>query len=70
VGDRETLHGNGDAQSGIVNDGSPLSAAKEVGAVAGNNNANLVWSITNILPGTYKPAQFGSVILPFTILRW
>lgn len=41
----------------------------EVGAVASNNNANLVWSIANILRGTYKPAQYGSVILPFTILR-
>ena len=40
-----------------------------MGAVAGNNNANLVWSIANILRGTYKPAQYGSVILPFTILR-
>lgn len=37
--------------------------------MAGNNNANLVWSIANILRGTYKPAQYGSVILPFTILR-
>jgi type I restriction enzyme M protein len=46
-----------------------LSAAREVGAVADNNNANLVWSIANILRGTYKPAQYGSVILPFTILR-
>lgn len=26
-------------------------------------------SIANILRGTYKPAQYGSVILPFTILR-
>ncbi len=40
-----------------------------MGAVAGNNNANLVWSIANILRGTYKPEQYGSVILPFTILR-
>ena len=37
--------------------------------MAGNNNANLVWGIANILRGTYKPAQYGSVILPFTILR-
>lgn len=37
--------------------------------MASNNNANLVWSIANILRGTYKPAQYGSVILPFTILR-
>ena len=48
---------------------TPLPAAREVGAVASNNNANLVWSIANILRGTYKPAQYGSVILPFTILR-
>ncbi|MGG5173041.1 type I restriction-modification system subunit M [Pseudarthrobacter sp. J1738] len=41
----------------------------EWGIVASNNNANLVWSIANILRGTYKPAQYGSVILPFTILR-
>jgi type I restriction enzyme M protein len=47
----------------------PTACGKEVGAVAGNNNANLVWSIANILRGTYKPAQYGSVILPFTILR-
>lgn len=46
-----------------------LPAAEAVGAVAGNNNANLVWSIANILRGTYKPRQYGSVILPFTILR-
>ena len=37
--------------------------------MASNYNANLVWSIANILRGTYKPAQYGSVILPFTILR-
>ncbi|WP_164206940.1 type I restriction-modification system subunit M [[Micrococcus luteus] ATCC 49442] len=37
--------------------------------MAANNNANLVWSIANILRGTYKPAQYGSVILPFTIFR-
>ncbi|WP_271396067.1 type I restriction-modification system subunit M [Neomicrococcus lactis] len=37
--------------------------------MAANNNANLVWSIANILRGTFKPAQYGSVILPFTILR-
>lgn len=37
--------------------------------MADNNSANLVWNIANILRGTYKPAQYGSVILPFTILR-
>jgi type I restriction enzyme M protein len=46
-----------------------VHTGSEWGAVASNNNANLVWSIANILRGTYKPAQYGSVILPFTILR-
>lgn len=47
----------------------PHEHGREWGVVAGNNNANLVWSIANILRGTYKPAQYGSIILPFTILR-
>ncbi len=69
VRDRRTLHGMGTPRSVRHKFRVPLSAAREVRAVAGNNNANLVWSIANILRGTYKPAQYGSVILPFTILR-
>ncbi|MEE9095385.1 type I restriction-modification system subunit M [Pseudarthrobacter phenanthrenivorans] len=65
IEERCTAMGTPSATRGLT----PLPAAKEVGAVAGNNNANLVWSIANILRGTYKPAQYGSVILPFTILR-
>lgn len=34
-----------------------------------NNNANFIWDLADTLRGTYKPAQYGSVILPFTILR-
>ncbi|MCB0886281.1 MAG: type I restriction-modification system subunit M N-terminal domain-containing protein, partial [Propionibacteriaceae bacterium] len=30
---------------------------------------NFVWSIADQLRGVYKPHQYGSVILPFTILR-
>ncbi|MGB7962853.1 MAG: class I SAM-dependent DNA methyltransferase [Propionicimonas sp.] len=30
---------------------------------------NLVWSIADQLRGVYRPAQYGSVVLPFTILR-
>jgi type I restriction enzyme M protein len=30
---------------------------------------NFVWSIADQLRGVYKPAQYGSVVLPFTILR-
>lgn len=33
------------------------------------NNANLVWSIANLLRGPYKPKEYGEVVLPFTILR-
>jgi type I restriction enzyme M protein len=33
------------------------------------NNANLIWSIANLLRGPYKPAQYGPVILPSTALR-
>lgn len=31
--------------------------------------ANLVWGIADQIRGVYKPAQYGSVILPFTVLR-
>lgn len=34
-----------------------------------SNLANFVWSIADQLRGVYKPHQYGSVILPFTILR-
>ena len=30
---------------------------------------NFIWSIADQLRGVYKPAQYGSVVLPFTILR-
>ena len=33
------------------------------------NLANFVWTIADQLRGVYKPAQYGSVILPMTILR-
>lgn len=33
------------------------------------NNANFIWSIADLLRGQYKPHQYGSVVLPFTILR-
>jgi type I restriction enzyme M protein len=34
-----------------------------------NNNAAFIWSIANLLRGTYKSADYGKVILPFTVLR-
>jgi len=33
------------------------------------NNAAFIWSIADLLRGPYKPHQYGSVVLPFTILR-
>jgi len=34
------------------------------------NLANLIWSIADeVLRGPYKPHQYGSVILPFTVMR-
>ena len=33
------------------------------------NNAAFIWSIANLLRGTYKPADYGKFILPFTVLR-
>lgn len=31
--------------------------------------ANFIWSIADLLRGDYKQAEYGKVILPFTILR-
>ncbi|MGL4338857.1 MAG: type I restriction-modification system subunit M [Rhodoglobus sp.] len=33
------------------------------------NNAAFIWSVADLLRGQYKPHQYGSVVLPFTILR-
>lgn len=33
------------------------------------NNAAFIWSIANLLRGPCKPAEYGPVILPFTVLR-
>ena len=33
------------------------------------NNAAFIWSIADLLRGPYKPHQYGSIVLPFTILR-
>jgi type I restriction enzyme M protein len=36
---------------------------------APKNLAGLIWQIADLLRGPYRPAQYGSVILPFTVLR-
>lgn len=43
-------------------------AAHYIGSM-GNNNGNLVWDIAELLRGEYKQADYGKVILPFTVLR-
>jgi len=37
--------------------------------MAENNNGAFIWSIANLLRGVYKQADYGKVILPFTVLR-
>jgi len=34
-----------------------------------NNHATLIWDIAELLRGDYKQADYGKVILPFTVLR-
>ncbi|KQO01661.1 restriction endonuclease subunit M [Arthrobacter sp. Leaf234] len=34
-----------------------------------NNYANFIWNIADLLRGSYRPHQYGSIILPFTVLR-
>jgi len=33
------------------------------------DKANLIWAIADLLRGRYKQADYGKVILPFTVLR-
>ena len=33
------------------------------------NLSAFIWNIANLLRGTYKQADYGKVILPFTVLR-
>src|SRR5690554_1958281 len=44
-------------------------ACRKVAMSQQQNNANFIWSIADLLRGPYKPHQYGSVVLPFTILR-
>ena len=45
---------------------------KEIQAQTNKNiqeKANLIWNIADVLRGLYKPHEYGTVILPFTILK-
>ncbi len=37
--------------------------------MADQNYANFIWSIAESLRGPFKPAEYGNVVLPFTVLR-
>jgi type I restriction enzyme M protein len=37
--------------------------------LSNTNYANFIWSIADLLRGSYRPHQYGSIVLPFTILR-
>ncbi|WP_281535351.1 type I restriction-modification system subunit M [Cryobacterium breve] len=37
--------------------------------MAEENNGAFIWSIANLLRGTYKQSDYGKIVLPFTILR-
>lgn len=34
-----------------------------------NEKVSFIWSVADILRGPYKPAQYGDVMLPMTVLR-
>ena len=33
------------------------------------NHVNFIWNIAESLRGPFKPSEYGSVVLPFTVLR-
>ncbi len=37
--------------------------------MSGSSLSSLIWSVADLLRGDYKPAEYGKVILPFTVLR-
>ncbi|HKU68853.1 MAG TPA: class I SAM-dependent DNA methyltransferase [Candidatus Baltobacteraceae bacterium] len=47
--------------NGTTNGTSPNGKAQ--------NLASFIWSVADLLRGDYKPADYGTVILPFTVLR-
>ena len=34
-----------------------------------SDKVSFIWSVADLLRGPYKPAQYGKVILPLTVLR-
>ncbi len=42
---------------------------KPEGLKLSNNHATFIWSIADLLRGSFKAHQYGDIILPFTVLR-
>ena len=48
--------------------GSPCTKTTNM-ATPNPNLSSFIWSVADLLRGDYKPADYGKVILPFTVLR-
>lgn len=46
-----------------------MTSANLSGHQATTNLSAFIWGIANLLRGTYKQADYGKVVLPFTVLR-
>lgn len=53
------MHGDGSRPPSTI-EGAPLSS---------NNHAAFIWSVADLLRGSFKGHQYGDIILPFTVLR-
>jgi type I restriction enzyme M protein len=60
---------HGDHSATMVSDipRIPWRAVNDAAAV--KNHAAFIWAVADLLRGDYKPADYGKVILPFTVLR-
>ena len=47
----------------------PNTVVSQDNAARVNDNANLIWGAAERLRGKIKPADYGKIILPFTVLR-
>jgi type I restriction enzyme M protein len=45
------------------------SALRPIGSVFVVNHVSFIWNIAESLRGPFKPAEYGTVVLPFTVLR-
>ncbi|MBN8424723.1 SAM-dependent DNA methyltransferase [Microbacterium esteraromaticum] len=53
----------------VRHDGDGARSAPGTGAFFVVNHVNFIWNIAESLRGPFKPSEYGSVVLPFTVLR-